>query len=90
MAANETISLRDLFEQKARKGDAGFAIAYALLDVADAQFAIRDALLSLGNGDAATKMGAIENLAGKVSGLSISLESIGSAIADAMNSSSSD
>lgn len=88
MPAGDSISMRDLFEQRARKGDAGFAMAYALLEVADAQFAIRDALQSLGNGDASTKMGAIENLAGKVAGLSISLEGIGSSIADALNSSS--
>jgi hypothetical protein len=85
MSLNNPPALRDLFEERARKGDAGFAVAYALLDVADAQYAIREALRSLGNGDTATKMGAIENLAGKVAGLSISLEGIGTSIADAMN-----
>jgi hypothetical protein len=71
MSSNDPLPLRDLFEQRARKGDAGFAIAYALMDVADANYAIRNALQNLGNGDASTKKGAIENLAGAVAGLGI-------------------
>jgi hypothetical protein len=86
MTSNDPSSLRDIFEERAQAGDAGFAIAYALLEIADAQYAVRDALDRLGNGNASTQMGAIENLAGKVSGLAIALDGIGTNIADAINS----
>lgn len=57
-----TQHIKDFFEDKARKGDAGFAVAYALIELADAQEATAKALQRLGMGDAATPMGAIENL----------------------------
>lgn len=55
--------IKDFFEDRARKGDAGFAIAYALIDLTDAQEATAKALQRLGMADAATPMGAIETLA---------------------------
>jgi hypothetical protein len=54
--------IEDLFEAKARKGDGLFAIAFALLRLADAQRAIATHIKYLGTGDAATTMGAIEFL----------------------------
>jgi hypothetical protein len=50
----------DLFEQKARDGDGQFAIAYAILELAEASKNVAIWLKYLGNGDAATTMGAIE------------------------------
>ena len=84
-ALNGPKALRDLFEHRARKGDAGFAIAHAMQKLADAQYA-SGAKQNLGNGDASSGKGAIENLAGAVSGLIIALEGIGTNIADAINS----
>lgn len=58
--------IEDLFEDKARAGDGSFAVAYALLRMAEAQNATAAALRQLGTGDAATTMGAIELLAVEV------------------------
>lgn len=54
--------IKDLFEDKARAGDGSFAIAYAVLDLADAQVATARALNKLGLGDASTPFGALEAL----------------------------
>lgn len=54
--------IKDLFEDKARAGDGSYAIAYALLDLADAQAAASRALNKLGVGDASTPFGALEAL----------------------------
>lgn len=59
---DETIHIKDLFEERARKGDGLFAIAYALVDLADSQEATARALKKLGLADAATPFGAIEAL----------------------------
>ncbi len=56
------IHIQDLCEDKARAGDAGYAIAYALLELADAQQKTAIAITRLGLNDAATPMGAIEML----------------------------
>jgi hypothetical protein len=53
------VHLHDLIEEKART-DPGYATAYALLLIADAQKQQAMWLKFLGNGDAATHMGAIE------------------------------
>jgi len=58
--------LDELFEKKARAGEGAYAIAYALLQLAGAQDKTAVALYALGNGNAATHMGAIENLAREV------------------------
>jgi hypothetical protein len=55
--------LRIVFAKKARSGDAGYAIAWSLLGLADTQAATAKALQCLGNGNASTDFGAIENLA---------------------------
>jgi hypothetical protein len=64
---------RQSWEKRADKGDGQFAIAVALLDVA---YQLR----SLGNGDAASPMGAIEGLAAhlgeKIDGISSALNTI--------------
>jgi hypothetical protein len=53
--------LRVVIEQKART-EAGYAIAYAILDLSDSQEATARALNRLGNGSASTDFGAIESL----------------------------
>lgn len=54
--------IREIIEKKARAGDGAYAIAYALLDLSDSQEATAKALNRLGNADASTHLGAIENL----------------------------
>lgn len=54
--------IMDIFETRARAGDGRFAIAYALLELAEAQRSCATWLKYLGNGDAATSMGALEAL----------------------------
>jgi hypothetical protein len=56
------IKTREFFEKKALAGDGAFAIAYAILDLSDSQEATAKALFKLGNGNASTDLGAIENL----------------------------
>lgn len=58
--------------------DAGFAIAYAILRLAEAQEATASALRALGTGNAATEMGAIE-------ALSVSVEALSSSIREGMS-----
>jgi hypothetical protein len=55
--------IQDICEDKARNGDGLFAIAYALLEIADAQNSMSVHLKNLGNADASTPFGAIEGLA---------------------------
>lgn len=54
--------IHDIFEEKARAGDGQFAIAFALLEIAQQQKACAYQLERLGIGNAATPMGAIELL----------------------------
>ncbi len=50
--ANEG-NIHDFFERKTREGDAGFAIAYALLELITQQFRTNQQLARIGLGDAA-------------------------------------
>lgn len=54
--------LVQLFEEKARAGDGDFAIAVSLLAVSDAIAGVGRSIDRLGNGNAATDVGAIEGL----------------------------
>lgn len=76
--------IHDLFEEKARKGDGQFAIAYALMNLVDAHKSVATHLKYLGNGDAATTMGAIEafgaHIGEKLEGLTSAISEIGIAI----------
>ena len=54
--------IHDLFEEGARRGEAGYAIAFALLELASAQERTATALKNLGLADASTPFGAIEAL----------------------------
>ena len=54
------MNIQDFFEDKARKGDGAYAIAYALMELANAQNSTATWIKYLGNGDAASPMGAIE------------------------------
>lgn len=65
--------LRELFEKKARSGDGAFAVAYALLELADAQDKAAIATFDLGTRNAGTQMGAIELLALEVKGLAAAI-----------------
>jgi hypothetical protein len=67
--------LDDLIKKRA-KGDAGYAIAYALLRLAEAQEATAVHLKYLGVGDAASTMGAVEFLATKVGEVAQSLSEV--------------
>jgi hypothetical protein len=60
MKIEPELHIQDLCKDKARKGDGLFAIAYALLEVAAAQRSLAVHVKYLGNGDAATTIGAIE------------------------------
>jgi hypothetical protein len=83
--------IHDFFEARARAGDGAFAIAYALLNLTDAQVGTARALNRLGLADASTPFGAMENLAMElkrageaVSGaISEASTAIGDALADA-------
>jgi hypothetical protein len=57
--------LHDFFEEKAREGDGMFAIAYALMELAQAQRRSADALdrLGLNYGSNTEQPGAVERLA---------------------------
>lgn len=55
----ENYKLYDLIEKKAAT-DSGFAIAFALLELVQEQKNMATQIKYLGNGDAATPMGAIE------------------------------
>lgn len=59
---SETKAIKDVFEERARKGDGAFAIAFALMDLSDSQEATAKALQRLGLGNASTDFGAIEAL----------------------------
>ena len=64
-------AMRKLFEKKAKEGDGAFAIAWALMDLSDAQEATARQLRMLGNGDSidprsTLQPGAIENLGKQV------------------------
>lgn len=80
--------MKDFCEKKARQGDAGFAIAYALLDLSDSQEATAAALQRLGFGNASTHFGAIEGLSMQVEKaaqiIGDNIDSAGSAIASAL------
>lgn len=52
----------DFCEERARKGDGAYAIAFALLELAEAQQRTATQLKNLGFADASTPFGAIEAL----------------------------
>jgi len=76
--------IEDFFEDKARGGDGRYAIAYALLKLASAQESTAVHIKYLGNGNAATTMGAIEaygmHIGEKLNTLSEALNAIADAI----------
>ena len=71
--------LDELFEKKARAGDAAYAIAYALLQLAGAQDRAAVALNALGNANAATPMGAIEALSLQVANVASAIQAVAEA-----------
>lgn len=54
--------IQELFENKARKGEGAYAIAYALMVLADAQTDSARAIQKLGLAGASTPFGAVEAL----------------------------
>lgn len=57
----------DYCEDRARKGDGAFAVAFAIMRLADQQRRVANEINSLGLGNAATPHGALEYLAMQVS-----------------------
>jgi len=74
--------IEDLFEDKARKGDGSFAIAFALMQIARHQKSLAYQVQSLGLGNAASPMGATEFLATSVRDVGDAISSALQAIAD--------
>jgi hypothetical protein len=58
-----TKDFEDFCEDKARAGDGQYAIAFALMQLARETRFLGKGVRDLGNGDAASNMGAIEGLA---------------------------
>ena len=69
--------IQDLCEDKARKGDGAFAVAFALMELARAQERTASALRDLGFADAASPFGAVEALI-------MQMKETGESIADAL------
>ncbi len=69
--------IQDLCEDKARKGDGAYAVAFALLELARAQERTAGALRDLGFADAASPYGAVEALI-------MQIKETGETIADAL------
>jgi hypothetical protein len=67
--------LDDAFDKRAKNGDGSFAIALAILRLADAQMVQARAIQRLGNADASTHLGALE-------ALGIQVEKIAQAISE--------
>jgi hypothetical protein len=67
--------IHDIIEENAHD-NAGYAIAYALLQLADAHRSAAIALRNLGTGNAATEMGVVEMLAGEVGRIAEALRHI--------------
>ena len=83
-------NIHDFFERKAREGDAGFAIAYALLELTQQQYKTNQQLERIGLGDAAAGgHGALELIGMSLEKVAASVNDAGGAISDALNSSSS-
>jgi len=81
--------IRNVMQDHAAK-DARWAIAYALMRLADAQESVATQLKYLGNGDAATQMGAMEalglQLGEKLQAVADALEMMGSEVSGALDS----
>lgn len=75
MNSNSNDDTKDFFEAKALKGDSGFAIAYALLELADAQQMTAMKLGRMGFDGPSGNAGGLE-------GISLSLEDIAKSIKD--------
>ena len=75
MSNNSSDDTKDYFEAKALKGDSGFAIAYALLELADAQEMTAMKLGRMGFDGPTGSAGGLE-------GVSLSLEDIAKSIKD--------
>jgi hypothetical protein len=74
--------LRKIFQDKAKAGDGAFAIAWALIDLADAQEATAKAIQRLGLADAATHCGAIESLGMVVKEVAEAINRVAGSIAE--------
>ena len=75
-------TMRDLFAEKARAGDGSFAVAWALMHLADAQLGTAAAIQRLGVGSASTHFGAIEALAMEVTKVAEALNGISGSISE--------
>jgi hypothetical protein len=66
--------IQDLFEDRARKGDGAFAIAFALMELAQAQKATAGALDALGFNGGSSAPGTTEKLAMELARVADALE----------------
>ncbi|MDB5562938.1 MAG: hypothetical protein JWN11_2356 [Hyphomicrobiales bacterium] len=80
----ESMAAKALFLSKAEKGEGAFAIAFALLELAEAQQDTATAIGRLGNGSASTPFGAIENLAMQVEKIASAISEAGSNVSEAI------
>jgi hypothetical protein len=82
MRKKEKGHIQDYFEDKARTGDPSFAIAYALMELAEAQRDTAKALdrMGLNYGSSAGPPGALEKLAMETGSLVGAMDRIASAL----------
>lgn len=71
--------MTEVFEKKAHK-EAGYAIAYSLMQLAKQQEMVAIHLKYLGTGDAATRIGAVEFLAMETKGIATALSEVADAL----------
>ena len=76
-------ALKHLFAKKAET-DGQYAIAFALLELSSRQRETAAALQALGNGNAASSFGAVENLAMKVDAVATAISYVGTDVAGAI------
>jgi hypothetical protein len=82
-------NIHDFFEQKAREGDSGFAIAYALLELTGQQFKTNQQLERIGLGDAYSGgKGALELIGMSLEKIASSISDVWGAISESLASSS--
>jgi hypothetical protein len=87
MPQKVTGNLHDFFEDRAREGDATFAVAYALMELAEAQRRSAVALdrLGLNYGSESGPPGALEKLAIEAERLASAADRIAGALEDNSN-----
>jgi hypothetical protein len=82
----DTVNIQEFFEKKAREGDSGFAIAYALLGLTHQQYNTSQQLARIGLGDASSGgKGALELIGMSLQKIASSIGDVGGAVSEAMD-----